>query len=77
MVVVARWGSVLFSHATTDRLRGHSLKLCQGKLRLDVRKKFFTERMTVCWNCLPMEVVELLSLDIFIKGLDVTLSAMV
>lgn len=25
--------------------RGHCVKLCQGKFRLQIRKKFFTERM--------------------------------
>lgn len=33
----------VFSQANIDRRRGHSLKLCQEKFKLDIRKKFFTE----------------------------------
>ncbi|RMC05685.1 hypothetical protein DUI87_17770 [Hirundo rustica rustica] len=34
-------GVGLFIRAATDRMRGHSLKLDQGKYRLDIRKKIF------------------------------------
>ncbi|TRZ17218.1 hypothetical protein HGM15179_009891 [Zosterops borbonicus] len=63
--------------ATTDRTRGHSLKLCQGKYRLDMRKKFFTERVIKYWNSLSREVVESPSLDMFKKRLDMALNAMI
>ncbi|TRZ18560.1 hypothetical protein HGM15179_008564 [Zosterops borbonicus] len=69
-------GVGLFLQAASDRTTGHSLRLHQEKYRLDIRKKFFTERAIKYWNCLPREV-ESPSLDVFKKRLDVALSAMV
>ncbi|KAF4791521.1 hypothetical protein TURU_129816 [Turdus rufiventris] len=70
-------GFGLFHQATTDRTRGHSLKLCQGKYRLDIREKFFTERIIKYWNALPGDVMDSSSLDVFKRRLDVALGAMV
>ena len=44
---------------------------------MDIRKKFFTQRVVPPWNRLPEEVVDIPSLEAFKATLDVALGSLV
>ncbi|KFZ51614.1 hypothetical protein N321_06142, partial [Antrostomus carolinensis] len=46
-------------------------KMCQGRFRLDIRKRFFTQRVVEHWNRLPREVLTAPSSIIFKKHLNI------
>jgi len=63
-------GDRLFTQSDRDRTSRNSLKLKEQRFRLDVRKKFFTQRVTQNQNKLPREVVDASSLEVFKARLD-------
>ena len=70
-------GSELSERVGNSRIRGNGFKLKQGRFRLDIRKKFFTQRMVSLWNRLPKEVVYAPSLELFKARLDGALGNLV
>ena len=63
-------GDNLLSKACCDRTRSNGFKPRQGRVRLDIRKKFCTMRVVKPWNRLPREVIDAPSLETFKLRLD-------
>ncbi|KFW07823.1 hypothetical protein N326_12878, partial [Eurypyga helias] len=55
----------------------NGFKLKEGRDILDIRKKFFMERVVKHWNMLPREAVDAPSLEGFKARLDEALSNLV
>jgi len=70
-------GARLFMRVGSDRTRGNGFKLRQERLRIDIRKKFFTQRMVTHWNRVPKEAVDAPSLEAVKTRLDVALGSLV
>ena len=69
-------GEWLFTRVDSDKTISPCPKLKQGRFRLDIRKKFFTQRVVTHWNRLPKEVVDAPSLEAFKARLDVALGSL-
>ena len=70
-------GERLFMRVDSNRTRENGLKLRQGRFRLDIRRKFFTQRVVMHRNRLPKEVVDAPPLEAFKARLDVALGSLV
>ena len=67
----------VFTGTWSNRTRGNGFKLKEGRFRLEIRKKFFTQKVVRHWNTLPREIVDVPSLEVFKARLDEVLSNLV
>ena len=58
-------------------MRDDGLKLCQERVRLGIRKNFFSGGVVMHWKRLPREVVGSASLEVFRERVGVVLRGMV
>ena len=60
----------IFRMNTVDHTRGHSMKILRDKVRLDVRRHAFSQRVVDEWNSLPQSVIEASNVNSFKARLD-------
>jgi len=57
-MLTVKMKAIFCTRADSGRARGNGFKLRQGRFRLDIRRKFFTQRVVTHWNRLPKEAVD-------------------
>ena len=70
-------GSQLFTRVDNGRKKGNGFKLKERRFMLDMRGKFFTERVVRCWHRQPREFLDAPSLEVFSARLDGALGSLV
>ena len=63
-------GNKLFAQIDNNRGRRSDPQLKEGRFSLDIRGKFFTERVVRCWNSLPREAADAQTLEVLKIRLD-------
>ena len=66
----------MFTRVDSDRTWGNGFKLRQRRSRLNIKRKFFTQRVMKPWNRLSKEAVDAPSLEGFKARLDVALGSL-
>ena len=59
-----------FQLTGNSKTRGHRFKIVKVRSRLDIRNKFFSQRVVNSWNMLPADVVEAETVNSFKNRLD-------
>ena len=63
-------GEGLFVRECSERTRSNGFKLKEGRFRLDIQKKFFTQKVVEHWHRFPREVMDAPSVEVFKVRLD-------
>jgi len=70
-------GNLFVTQSDSDKTRVNGFKLKEEKFRLDVKKKFFTQRVVRHWHKLPRGAVDAPSQEAFKAWLDVALGSLI